>query len=126
MGIKLDILSDNTIDCSRLKEEFAKFPVIFYRYMELKVNAEDEYERAKATWKEFRSLKYKELKGNNGKMTEKNMEAELDSHSELNVLNQRVLEAKRDLETLKAYVESLRAKKDMLIQLGADARQERL
>lgn len=124
MSKKLDFDKDNTIDVADLTKEFRNFPPTIYRYAEIEAEAEETYGIKKAEHEELRSAKYLEFRQKEGKITEATLEAMLDTDAEVKAAQREMLSAKRDLETLKGYLESLRAKKDMLIQLGADARKE--
>lgn len=120
----LNYEKDNTIDVTDLKAEFQTLAPLIYRYSEIKAQAEHEYDLRKAQLDELKSEKYINIKSSGEKITEKNLEALIDIDPEVKTKLREVLEAKRDVETLKGYCESLRAKKDMLIQLGADSRKE--
>ena len=124
MAKELDFEKDNTIDVASLQKEFRNLPPILYRYAEIKAESEHAYDIKKAEYEELRSAKYIEIKSKEGKVTEANVSAMIEVDAEVKKALRDMLEAKRDLETLKGYLESLRAKKDMLIQLGADARKE--
>ena len=124
--IELSPETDNEIDVNNLKDEFTNFSPMLNRYCEAKAQSQHDYGIAKAEYEEIRSEVYIELKTSktDGKMTEKHLEAAVDIDSRVRKALRRMLDADRDLETIKGYVESMRAKKDMLIQLGADARKE--
>lgn len=124
MSKELNFEKDNTIDVANLPKEFRNLPPLIYRYSEIKAEAEETYDLKKAEHDELRSKKYLEIRSREGKITEATLEATIDTDEEVKKALRDMLSAKRDLETLKGYLESLRAKKDMLIQLGADARKE--
>lgn len=124
MSKELNFEKDNTIDVANLQKEFRNLPPSLYRYAEIKAEAEHDYDIAKAEYEELRSEKYIEIKSKEGKVTEANLSAMIEVDKDVKAALRNMLEKKRDVETLKGYVESLRAKKDMLIQLGADARKE--
>ena len=125
MGIKIDPEKDLKIDASRLPEEFSKFPSLMYAYLEIKCDAEREYEWAKRRAAEVKAELYKKIKSETIKITEKALEAEIENETSYRKAKTKLGDAKHDLETIKAHVEALRSKKDMLIQLGADSRAER-
>ena len=124
MSKELDPEIDNTIDTSDLSTEFKNLPPTMYGYRVELASAEHGYDLAKATYEELRSAKYLEIRSREGKVTEATVEATLDIDPEIKAAKRKMLEAKRDMETVDGFMESLRAKKDMLIQLGADARKE--
>ena len=124
MSKKLNYERDNTIDPSNLSNEFRTMPSTLYGYREIQAEAGEAYDLKKAALKELRSQKYLEFRQREGKVTEANLDAMLDTDPEIQKALREMLSAKKDLETLDGYVESLRVKKDMLIQMGADARKE--
>lgn len=124
MSKELNFEKDNTIDVASLQKEFRNFPPTLYRYSEIKAEAEETYDIKKAEYEELRSEKYIAIKSKEGKVTEANLSAMIEVDPDVKKALREMLAAKRDLETIKGYVESLRAKKDMLIQLGADSRKE--
>lgn len=124
MSKELDFDKDNTIDVANLQKEFRNFPPTLYRYSEIKAEAEEAYDLKKAEYEEKRAETYIAIKQREGKITEANLDAMIETDGDVKKALREMLSAKKDLETIKGYVESLRAKKDMLIQLGADARKE--
>lgn len=124
MSKELDFEKDNTIAVDNLSKEFRNFPPTLFRYCEIVAEAEEAYGLAKAVYKETQSEKYIELKSKEGKITEANLSAMVEVDPDVKKALRNMLSCKKDLETLQGYVESMRAKKDMLIQLGADARKE--
>lgn len=124
MSKLLDLEKDKEIDPANLHEEFRAFPSTLYSWLEAKASAEQEYDLSKAVYEEAKSLKYLELKESGEKLTENHLSARIEADEVIKKCLRNVFTAKRDLETFKNYVESLRAKKDMLIQLGSDRRKE--
>lgn len=122
--MKLNPSEDLEIDSTDLQAEFKKLPRTIHAYCEQKADAEREYDRLKFLLEEVRAKVYKDLRGSGVKHTEKSLEAELDCHPDVLAVQDMMLTAKRELATWIGGVESLRAKKDCLIQLGADARAE--
>lgn len=120
----LSLERDNKIDVADLQQEFRVFPSMLFSYCEVKSTAQDAFDRMKAQLEEIKATVYVELKSGAVKVTEAHVEALTILDPRVKAQQQRVFDAGRDLETTKNYVESLRAKKDMLIQLGADARKE--
>ena len=100
----LQFSADAQIDITDLQKEFRVFPSTLFAYNE-----------AKALIK---------IKSGETKVTEKHADALVMIDPVVKAAFLHMLDMKRNLETFKNYVESLRAKKDMLIQLGADARKE--
>lgn len=122
--MELNPEKDIEINVANLSEEFKKLPLLLFRYSEKKAEADYLYERDKELYNEARAIVFKTLKESGEKMTEKTVEAHIDTHPTVTALRDIMLQSRRDLETVKGFVESLKAKKEMLIQLGADARLE--
>jgi hypothetical protein len=122
--MNLDPNKDLEINVKDLTSEFKKLPLLLYRYYEQKADAERDYDRNRAALKEIKARVSKELRSSGAKHTEKSMEAEVDSNEDVLAVSNLTLESARTLATWIGGVESLKAKKDMLIQLGADARKE--
>lgn len=123
-GAPMNLGSDNKIDASNLQQEFLVFPSVLYSYCEAKSEAGKVYETLKQQCEEAEAEAYIRFKSGPDKVTEKHVEALIATDPVIKGLKLQLIAANRDLETTKNYVESLRAKKDMLIQLGADARKE--
>jgi len=115
---------DLDIDVTDLTEEFKKLSLTLFRYYAQKSDAEREYDKLKQTYEEIRARVYKDLRNSGVKHTEKSLEAELDSHADVLSVHNLMLDAKRELGTWVGAVESLKAKTNMLIQLGSDRRKE--
>lgn len=124
MSRKLDFEKDNQIDVTDLNEEFRVFPSVIYGYRDIEAQAQEAYDLKKLELKELRSAKNLEIRSREGKVTESTVEAMLDSDPDVKKAVRDMLSVKRDLETLNGYVESVRAKKDCLIQLSANLRKE--
>lgn len=124
MSKELNFEKDNTIDVANLSKEFRNLPPLIYRYSEIKAEAEENASLKKAEYKELQAKKYLEIRSKEGKITEATVSAMIENDEEVKKALRDYLSATRDLDTLQGYLESLRAKKDMLIQLGADARKE--
>jgi hypothetical protein len=124
MSRKLDFEKDNLIDIDNLTKEFRNLPATLYGYAEIKAEAKENSDLKKAEYKELKAKKYLEIKSREGKITEANVDAQIETDEEVKKSLREYLSAVRDQETIEGYVESMRAKKDMLIQLGADARKE--
>lgn len=123
--MKLNPELDLEINVKDLTSEFKKLSLLLYRYYESKADAEREFDRAKATLEEIKAYVYTSLKSDpNKKHTEKSVEAEIEANEDVRRVHDLMLDTKRDLATWIGAVESMKAKKDMLIQLGADARKE--
>jgi hypothetical protein len=124
MSIKLDSEMDLEIDVSDLEREFKRIPSLVHGWSEIKASSEEAYGLAKAEHEELRSQKYLDIRSQEGKITEANLEARIDVDPDVKKALRNVLAAKRDLDTLKGFTEGLSSKKDMLIQLGADSRKQ--
>lgn len=118
--------TDLSIDVANLSNEFRHFPTVLYQYCLQKVKIEASRDIAKAKLKEVRALCYKKIKSDfNTKFTEKGVEAEIDTDPSVIEANLKFIRAEHDASTWGGAVDSMKAKKDMLMQLGADARKEK-
>lgn len=117
--------TDLDIDLNNMQEEFRRIGALIYRYSEKKAELVESYNNSKCVLNEIKGQKYKYLKTSGTKITENHIEAEIDSDREVIVQYFKLHSIERDLETIKGFIEALKAKKDALIQLSADARIER-
>jgi hypothetical protein len=124
MAIKLDPDKDLETDVNELQREFKRMAPLMNGWSEVRANAEEAVEIAEAELKELRSEKYIEIKSKEAKVTEAHVSAQLDVDPDIKKAVRNVITLRKDYETIKGFVESLRFKKDMLVQLGADARKE--
>jgi hypothetical protein len=124
MHYPLNPEKDLEINVADLTSEFKKLSLLLFRYSKQKADAEREYDSLKATLKELRARVYKEIRLSGEKHTEKSLEAEIDTNDDVIRIQQLVIDAYAEYNTWYGAVDSLKAKKDMLIQLGADARKE--
>lgn len=116
-------LETNTED---LHTEFRSFAPVLYRYYKQKAKVEQERDIAKAKLKEMKAQVYKRIKSDpTVKHTEKSLEAEIDTDAIVLKLQDSYFQAEHDASTWQGAVDSMKAKKDCLIQLGADSRKER-
>ncbi len=122
--MKLNPEKDLDIDVKDLTSEFKKLSLLLFRYYEKKAEAEREYDKFKQTYEEIRARVYRELKVSGEKHTEKSLEAAIDANEDVLSIQNMMLDAKRDLGTWIGAVESMKAKQNMLIQLGSDRRKE--
>lgn len=121
----LDPDKDLSIDVSDLTTEFRKLPHILFAYYKHKAEAEKIRDIAKARLKEARAQTYKRIKSDTGtKHTEKSMEAEIDMDPTVLRAQGALIQAEHDASTWAGAVDSMKAKKDCLIQLGSDRRKE--
>ncbi len=116
---------DHIINVARLQEDLVAFPTILYFYTCKKADAEREYEASKFNYDEARAAVYLMTKNSGEKVTEKHLESILDIDTTVMSAKSNMLNSKHSFETIKGYVDALRAKKDMLVQLSADMRTER-
>lgn len=122
---KLDIDKNHKIDAANLPFEFRHMPVILFHYGQAKAEAQYHCDLAQARYKEMEDRLYCQFKSDkDNKCTDKQAEALAKSDPQVIELKNTYFSIKKDVGTLVAYLECLRAKKDMLIQLGADARKE--
>lgn len=120
--IELNLDEDIEIDVSDLQREFRRLPVLAYRYSELKAEADEVYSLEKAKLEELRSQLYCELKANGDKLTVDHLKATIDTDKAVKEQLRVMLSAKRDLDTIKGYLDGIKIKESMLIQLGAASR----
>lgn len=116
---------DLSIDVANLSSEFRTFSTTLYRYCQYRAKVDTQLDVAKAKLREIRALAYKRIKSDTSiKHTEKSMEAELDTDPTVIEAQMKVIRAEHDSSTWAGAVDSMRAKKDCLIQLGSDRRKE--
>ncbi len=116
---------DLDIDMNNLTAEFKRLSLTLYRYYKYKAQVETKRDVAKAKLKEIRALSYKRIKGDiSVKHTEKSMEAEIDTDPVVLEAQSTLIRAEHDASTWGGAVDSMKAKKDCLIQLGSDRRKE--
>jgi len=124
--MKLDPEVDLAINVANLSSEFRDFPIIMYRYSQYRATIETQRDMAKARLKEVRATVYKRLRANvSTKHTQSSLEAEIDIDPEVTEAQKKLIRAEHDAATWAGAVESMRSKKDCLIQLGADARKDK-
>jgi hypothetical protein len=123
--LELNPEKDVSIDVGSLTEEFKKLPLLLYRYSILKAEAGEKLDVEESLLKEVRSELFKSImQQHEKKPSDKVFEAEIEAHPAVVAQKRKVFRVKKDFETIKGYVESVKAKKDMLIQIGADLRKE--
>jgi hypothetical protein len=116
---------DLEIDVANLTKEFKDFPVVMYRYSLYRAKIETQRDIAKAKLKEIRAVVRKKVKMDSSiKHTENSIEAEIDTDPSVMEAQMKFIRAEHDASTWAGAVESMRAKKDVLIQLGSDRRKE--
>lgn len=120
MDLDLDV--DIAIDVTDLPKEWRRLPALAYRYSELKADADETYGLEKAKLEELRSQLYCELKASGEKLTVDHLKATIDTDPEVKKQLRVMLTAKRDLDTIKGYLDGIKIKESMLIQLGAASR----
>ncbi len=117
---------DLSIDVTNLHQEFRMLPTVLFAYYRYKAAVEEKRDIAKAKLKEVRALSYKRIKSDiMVKHTEKSIEAEIDCDPQVLIAQTELIKAEHDASTWGGAVDSMKAKKDMLMQIGADARKER-
>jgi hypothetical protein len=116
---------DLSIDINSLTSEFRQFPLLMYRYSQYRAKIETQRDMAKARLKEIRAEAYKKAKSDvSVKHTQSSLEAEVDTDPAVMEAQKKFIRAEHDATTWSGAVESMRAKKDVLIQLGSDRRKE--
>lgn len=117
---------DLSVDVSNLNLEFRQLSLLLYRYSQQRAKVDTQRDIAKAKLKETRAIAYKRIRSDKSvKHTENSMEAELDTDPVVLEAQMKYLRAEHDSATWSGAVESMRAKKDMLIQIGADLRKDK-
>ena len=123
--LELNPEKDLEIEVSNLSAEFRNFAVVMYRYSVHRAKVESRLDIAKAKLDEVKAMTYKNIKSNVAiKHTEKSIEAEIDTDPAVQEAQRQFIKAKHDAATWAGAVDSMRAKKDCLIQLGSDRRKE--
>jgi hypothetical protein len=116
---------DLAIDVANLSAEFRNFPTTMYRYSLHRAKVEAQRDMAKARLKEVRATVYKRVKSDtSAKHTQSSLEAEVDTDPTVIEAQTKFIRAEHDATTWAGAMESMRAKKDVLIQLGSDRRKE--
>ena len=116
---------DLEIDVANLTAEFKNFPTIMYRYALYRAKIEAKRDMAKAKLKEVKAAVYKRVKSDiSAKHTQSSIEAEIDIDPTVIEAQGKLIRAEHDATTWSGAMESMRAKKDCLIQLGSDRRKE--
>ena len=116
---------DLEIDVSDLTAEFRRFPSTMYKYSMYRAKIEANRDLAKAKLKEARAIVYKRVKSDiSAKHTQTSIEAEIDTDPTVIDAQLKFIRAEHDATTWAGAVESMRSKKDCLIQLGSDRRKE--
>lgn len=117
---------DLTVDINSLGTEFREFSLMLYRYSQYRAKIDAHRDMAKAILKETKAVVRKKIKSDSSvKHTENSIEAEIDTDPTVMEALRKLIRAEHDASTWSGAVESMRAKKDCLIQLGADARKEK-
>jgi hypothetical protein len=123
--MQLDPDTDLIVDVSDLSSQIRHFPTTLYQYRKSWAAAEAKRDLAKAKLKETRAMVYKRLKSEPGaKHSEKSLEAEIDTDPSVIEAQNKLIKAEHDASTVGGAVESMRAKKDCLVQLNSDRRKE--
>lgn len=116
---------DLAINVADLTTEFREFPIVMYRYSQARADADTRRDLMKAKLKETKALVYRMIKTDTSvKHTAQSMEMEIDLHPSVIEANIKFVQAEHDASTWAGAVESMRSKKDVLIQLGSDRRKE--
>lgn len=121
-----DPVSDVSIDNSDLDSELIKLPGLLYYYGSLEAAAYELALQAKADMEHAHATAYKRLKelSRRDKVTEAQVNAEVELDPEYKRYVSKWVEAEGKARRMKALLESFRAKKDALIQLGANHRMQ--
>ena len=123
--MELNPEKDLEIDVTNLTSEFKSFPIVMFRYSQQRAKVEAQRDVAKAFLKETRAIVYKRVKSDvSAKHTQISLEAEIDTDPVVIEAQKKLIRAEHDASTWAGAVESMRSKKDVLIQLGSDRRKE--
>lgn len=120
----LNPAKDLQINTRDLTQELTDLSVMLFRYYEKKADFERDLDMAKFALKETKGRKYKEFKNGPTKTSDAGVEAAIDSDQEVMLAQKAVADANHALNTWWGAVDSMKAKKDALIQLAADRRKE--
>jgi hypothetical protein len=123
--MELNPETDLEIDVNDLTAEFKKLSLMLFRYYQNKAKVEAQRDIAKAKLKETRAIVRKRIKLDTSvKHTESSLEAEIDTDPQVIEAQNKFVRAEHDAATWYGAVDSMKAKKDCLIQLGSDRRKE--
>ena len=123
--MELNPETDLEIDTNDLTAEFKKLSLVLYRYYKHKATVEAQRDVAKAKLKEVRAITRKRIRQDTSvKHTESSIEAEIDTDPQVIEAQNKFIRAEHDAATWYGAVDSMKAKKDVLIQLGSDRRKE--
>ena len=123
--MELNPETDLVIDINNLTNEFKELSLLLYRYYQHKARVEAQRDIAKAKLKEVRAIVRKRIRADTTiKHTESSLEAEIDTDPQVNEAQMKFIRAEHDAATWYGAVDSMKAKKDVLIQLGSDRRKE--
>ena len=117
---------DLEVNLQDLTGEFKKLSLLLYRYSKHRAQVCAKRDLAKAKYKETRATVYKRVKSDlTKKYTENGIEAEIDTDQDVIEAYKAFIKAEHDASTWDGAVDSMKAKKDMIIQIGADNRKDR-
>lgn len=123
--MELDPETDLQVDINDLTSEFKKLSLVLFRYYKHKATIEAQRDVAKAKLKEIRAITRKRIRQDTSvKHTESSLEAEIDTDPLVIEAQYKFIRAEHDAATWYGAVDSMKAKKDVLIQLGSDRRKE--
>lgn len=113
---------DIETDVTNLTEEFRRIGPLIYRYSEMKAATSEEHSNAEEFLKQLKSQKFVQFKNEDSKRAEGLLKAMVESDPHVVQQSKLVNKVKYDLDTITGFLDGLKAKKDALVQLGADAR----
>lgn len=123
--MELDPEVDLQIDVTDLTSEFKRLSLTLFRYYKHKATVEAQRDVAKAKLKEVRAITRKRIRQDiTVKHTESSIEAEIDTDPTVMEAQMKFIRTEHDASTWGGAVDSMKAKKDCLIQLGSDRRKE--
>jgi hypothetical protein len=122
-----DIAEETTrVDPHNLEDSMVRQSSIYASYSTMACMAKVDMEKANRGLEKFAAMTRKQMKSESStKMTAKDLDDAVFSHSDYDEYNDKYLDAKQKYEFLKGLVMSLTHKKDMLIQLSSHQREEK-
>lgn len=115
---------DLTVDAHEVSAEFARLPLLIYRYSLQYVEAKKLADMAEAYIKEAQGQEYLNIKAGTEKVTEAHLTALIAVSKSVKAAKAAHAQAEADADTIKSILEALRAKKDALVSIGAAQRAE--
>lgn len=123
-----DLYVEKYLKISIISEELAKLPTQYGLFLNLMLSAKKDFEIAEAHFEILHSQKRSELLNQKSKLgvklTERQLDNIVDQDDDICKGRLSLIEIKNKYEQVKEFLTALSYKKDMLIQLSANERQE--